>query len=115
MATKDYRKRDTIERFSRYDIESRSPQEIITLLNPFVNHPVYSDITFEIEEEHGYYNDVSISFQLRGWRDETEAERNKRLADAQKARERDKRRKQLEKDSERAEYERLKKKFEHND
>jgi hypothetical protein len=69
----------------------------------------YRDIT--LEEESGYM-DGGPFFALYGTRDETDKEREKRLAKAKRDREYRKLVKQKKQEKERKTYERLKKKFE---
>lgn len=112
MATETpHGKREVVAEFDEYQFDGHTPAEIIELLTPFLTHPVYQNITFQVHRTEGYYHEVTLSFRLEGWRPESEREKTVRIENNRRQKEHRKKRKKLAADTEFAEFQRLQKKF----
>lgn len=93
MPKKKYlEKIDKLDSFGKYFFED-SLDHVIGALKGFraqYESQGYRDIYIEGDIEYGYYNDHYDKFVLYGKRDETDAERDKRLAKRKKYREKKK-------------------------
>jgi len=118
------RMKDNDRREIREKITEWSPDEIcgdldevLEMLTTFKkDHPKYHRFYIEEDIEYGYYDEKYVRLKVFGWRWETDADVEKRIAKAKKARKtakENKARAKVEKEErERAELARLKEKYE---
>ncbi len=109
MTKKYHRVDESLGKFTASDLEGNLEERIAYLQSFIDNHPNHTD--FGLDYDYGYNDHGSGKFKIMATRDETDNERDKRLAKARKERNLKAEAKEQKKTAEKKELKRLLEKY----
>ncbi len=116
MSNKKIKKKESIVKWSSYELDGKLGETISKLQSLMTDNPNHFDFEIEVESESGYYGSCSTNIIIDAYRWETDEECEQRIVASKKASERAKlaaiAKAEANEKRERTLYESLKRKFE---